>query len=238
MEFVNKRNAAIMVGPQTPLYGAENEYAKHHLVVFGEYVPFKQSWPWLNNVLQMFTPYDYDYSLTPGAADQPPFAVGFGDGRTARFQVAICYEDAMPYRVRQMVRPTADAPGRKAVDFIANISNDGWFNGSVELDQHLNLCVFRAIENRVAVVRSVNTGISAIITPTGGITAVVETGGSRRNVCGQIVGPLTLDDRLAPYTLAGDWLAWACAAAAAAGVAAAVVRRRLLMRERRKEAAT
>lgn len=212
-------NTALLISPDSKPHAADWTYAKVHLVPFGEFLPFKTAWPWLHDLLLTFTPYTYDYSLTPGAKDQEPCTLNY-DGGQARFQVAICYEDAMAYRVREMVRPAA--PGQtKAVDFLVNISNDGWFNGSIELDQHLNLCAFRAVENRVAIVRSVNTGISAIIAPDGRIEKTVSRDGRRRWVTGQIVGRLTLDDRLAPYTVTGDVFAGGCLAASAAGAVAA-----------------
>ncbi len=237
-------NTAYLVGPNTKDYSAEATYSKAHLVPFGEYMPFKTSFPPLYNLLQGFSPYSFDYSLTPGDHDQKPMVIAY-EGGEARFQVPICYEDAMPYRIREMVRPT-EPGGRKAVDFLVNISNDGWFNrgpltkdgsleflntlllglpekylgwfhsyGSVELDQHLNLCVFRAVENRVPIVRSVNTGISAIISPVGQVEAAVQDKtGNRRWLTGQICGRLTLDDRVAPYTRLGNVLALSCLAAA------------------------
>ena len=55
------------------------------------------------------------------------------------------------------------------VDFFVNISNDGWFDGTEEHDQHLAICRFRAIETRRSVVRAVNMGISAIIDPDGNV---------------------------------------------------------------------
>ena len=219
-----KRNAALLLTPECRPFDAAGEYDKAHLVPFGEYVPFKQSAPWLYNLLHGFTPYDYDYSLTPGSHDQKPFVLRY-DGAEARFQVPICYEDAMPYRISEMVR--SDDPARaKAVDFLVNISNDGWFNGSVELDQHLALCTFRAVENRVPIVRSVNTGISAIIDPEGRIEQVVQKDGRRRYIIGEIVGRLTLDDRAAPYTRIGDVFALTCMAAALALVIATLIAHR------------
>ena len=212
MPLGRRFNTAFLVGPETKDYSTEGTYSKSHLVPFGEYMPFKDSFPPLYKLLQQFSPYPFDYSLTPGGHDQPPLAVRY-DGGEARFQVPICYEDAMAYRIREIVRPR-EPGGRKAVDFLVNISNDGWFNGSIELDQHLNLCVFRAVENRVPIVRSVNTGISAIISPVGQIEAVVQDkGGNRRWLTGEICGRLTLDDRVAPYTLMGDVLALSCVAA-------------------------
>jgi apolipoprotein N-acyltransferase len=209
MLLTNSQNTALLVGPRTPPYRAEHTYAKAHLVPFGEYVPFKESWPWLNALLRGFTPYDYDYSLTPGAHDQAPFVLKY-DGGEARFQVPICYEDALPYRIREMIA-SGNPLKPKAVDFLINISNDGWFDGSVELDQHLALCVFRAVESRVPIVRAVNTGISAIIASDGRIEQVVaDSGGRRHLVTGFITGRLALDDRLAPYTEAGDLFARVC----------------------------
>jgi apolipoprotein N-acyltransferase len=226
-----RHNAALLVGPESEPYAAGHLYAKSHLVPFGEFLPFRESWPWLHERLLDFTPYKYEYSLTPGAPDQAPFVLPWAGGE-ARFQAPICYEDAMPSRIREMVR--SDDPARpKAVDFLVNISNDGWFNGSIELDQHLNLCVFRAVENRVPIVRSVNTGISALIDPLGRIQKVVEKDGRRRWVAGQIVGPLTLDRRVAFYTRAGDVLALGCLAEAVALGAAAAV---LTWLRKRKEA--
>jgi apolipoprotein N-acyltransferase len=221
-------NTAFLVSPGSKPFAADHTYSKVHLVPFGEYVPFTRSWPWLYAQLKSFTPYEYDYSLTPGDEDQAPFVLKYG-GREARFQAAICYEDSMAYRIRDMTR-SSDPARPKAIDFVVNISNDGWFkrgwfadDGSYELDQHLNLCVFRAIENRVAVVRSVNTGISAFISPTGRIEKVVEKDGNRRYITGEIVGRLTLDDRLAPYTRVGDVFALSCLGAAAALAVAAIV---------------
>jgi len=219
-------NTALLISPQTKPYAADRTYSKVHLVPFGEFLPFK-SWPWLYKRLQSFTPYRYDYSLTPGDPDQAPFTLTF-DGRESRFQVAICYEDAMAYRVREMA-----VHGYPKLDFIVNISNDGWFvggwladDGTYELDQHLNLCVFRAIENRVAIVRSVNTGISAIISPTGRIEQVVaDADGRRRNLSGRIVGRITLDRRRAPYTDIGDVFAGACIIATVSLVSPIAVRR-------------
>ncbi len=218
-----RRNTAFLIRPETPPYEAAHVYAKHHLVPFGEAVPFRESWPWLYRLLSRFTPYPYDYSLTPGGRRQEPFVVETADG-PMRFQAAICYEDAFAYRIRDMVQPTG-RDRAKSVHLIVNISNDGWFAGTAEHAQHLNLCVFRAVENRVPIVRSVNTGISALIDADGRIHEVVaDADGNRRAVEGYVVGTLALDDRLAPYTRWGDGFARGCAVGAIllAGVAAAM----------------
>jgi apolipoprotein N-acyltransferase len=226
--------------PDLKPYAAAHTYAKVHLVPFGEFVPFKKSWPWLREQLMSLSPYDFDWTVEPGDPGQTPFTIPYriaGEGQgtpgtaTARFQVAICYEDAMAYRIRDMARPAA--PGRpKAIDFLVNISNDAWFNGSVELDQHLNLCTLRAIENRLPIVRSVNTGVSAIIQSDGRIERpVTDADGNRRFVAGQTFGRLLLDGRVTVYTRIGDLFAKVCAAASALGLAWAILRDR---RARRK----
>jgi apolipoprotein N-acyltransferase len=79
--------------------------------------------------------------------------------RDFRFGVIICYEDTNPYLARQYVAPAAGQP----VDFLLNISNDGWFDGTSEHEQHLAICRFRAVECRRSVLRSVNMGISAVV---------------------------------------------------------------------------
>ena len=48
-------------------------------------------------------------------------------------------------------------------DFLVNISNDGWFNGSCEHEEHLAICRFRAVECRRSIARAVNMGISTVI---------------------------------------------------------------------------
>ncbi len=70
-----------------------------------------------------------------------------------------------------MARPYAGADGRPPADFLVNISNDGWFEGTSEHEEHLAICRFRALECRRAVVRSVNMGISALIDGSGRVLA-------------------------------------------------------------------
>jgi apolipoprotein N-acyltransferase len=247
-------NKAFLMTPGLPPYAAAHTYAKVHLVPFGEFVPFKESWPWLREQLMSLSPYDFDWTVEPGDAGQTPFTIDYrvpgtglgscwmtdrspgGQGTylrrlgpgtaTARFQVAICYEDSMAYRIRDMARPPARGQP-KAVDFLVNISNDGWFNGSVELDQHLDLCVFRAVENRLPIVRSVNTGVSALIQSDGRIERpVTDAEGHRLGVAGQTFGRLLLDGRVTAYTWIGDVFAKACVAAAALGLGWAILRDR------------
>lgn len=132
-------------------------YDKIHRVLFGEYVPLVEWLPWL----RAFAPYDFDYSIRAGQ-NMTRFPLG-----DVRFGMIICYEDTDPCLARQYVRDDEEPP----VDLLINISNDGWFNGTSEHEQHLATCRFRAVESRRPVVRSVNMGISALIDSNGRVLA-------------------------------------------------------------------
>ena len=124
-------------------------YDKTHLVPFGESVPFRYGrLHWLYRWLNKLSPFSYggsfEYSLSPGR-DLTRFELTTADG-TTHFGTPICYEDVMPYVVRRYVWD-----GQRRVDFLVNISNDGWFVYGNELPQHLAICVFRAVENRIAI---------------------------------------------------------------------------------------
>jgi apolipoprotein N-acyltransferase len=146
---------------------AVDRYDKIHRVPFGEYVPFRDWVPWMNAL----APYDFDYSVSPGErftrfvaktnslrVDSVPLKRFFGESHG--FGVVICYEDTDPSLARQYVQEDTDG---LPVDFLVNISNDGWFKGTAEHEEHLAICRFRAVECRRAVARAVNMGVSAFI---------------------------------------------------------------------------
>jgi apolipoprotein N-acyltransferase len=168
-----------------------------HRVPFGEYVPLRDWLPWMN----AFAPYDFDYSIRAGE-HFTRFPLG-----AYRFGVVICYEDTDPYLARQYVRP-GDEP---AVDFLLNLSNDGWFNGTSEHEEHLAICRFRAVECRRSVARAVNMGISAVIDGNGRVTALPgPTWAESKKVAGVVTATIPIDRRGSLYSLWGDWLPVAC----------------------------
>jgi apolipoprotein N-acyltransferase len=77
--------------------------------------------------------------------------------------VLICYEGIFPDAGRTYKKMGAD--------LLVNITNDAWFGNTSAPYQHLSMTVFRAIETRLYIVRSANTGISAVIDPTGRIVS-------------------------------------------------------------------
>src|SRR5712691_10788202 len=151
-------NSAALV---TPDQGVTDTYDKRHRVIFGEYIPLKETFPWL----KAFTPLPEDFGISAG---DRPVAFRCGPWRVAPI---ICFEDTVPHLVRDVVRSTdrslALASGERGpgerLACLLNLTNDGWFHGSSELDQHLITSAFRAVECRTPLVRAVNTGISAVI---------------------------------------------------------------------------
>jgi apolipoprotein N-acyltransferase len=163
------------------------QYAKVHLVPFSEYVPYKRTYVDFYRALRWFVP-DVMEQLEPGTAYNH-FTV---PSKTGQWRVAtpICYEGTFDRVCRNLVIKD----GVKSVDLLANISNDGWFvwkwfdlGGSTEQAQHMVQYCFRAVENRVPVIRAVNTGISASIDSTGRVVAKLNQGGKTDMVTGQLL---------------------------------------------------
>jgi apolipoprotein N-acyltransferase len=211
-------NSAFLYDPS----GRQNpkRYDKIHLVLFGEYIPFKESWPWFYNLILSLSPYDYDYNLTKGK-EYTRFIVE-SDDKDYGFGVLICYEDTDASVTRKMV--FSESNNSKA-DWLVNISNDGWYvrykDGqvlpSVELSQRTAISVFRAIENRISILRSVNTGISCLIDPLGRIQNGFQAGDlprdamERQGVGGWFVDHVVIDKQITFFTKHGQWFKGACA---------------------------
>ncbi len=132
--------------------GKNEFYSKHHLVPFGEYIPFMSMFGDLLKFL------DVPMSeFTAGSKKQATLNVeGIPIG------ASICYEDAFGDLVRQSL------PEAK---LLVNISNDTWFGESIAPEQHLEITRMRALETGRYLLRATNTGISAVINEKGKITA-------------------------------------------------------------------
>ncbi len=167
-----------------PIENKENRYDKIRLVSFGEYVPWRKFFNFFglerlayslgvsdfepgsemkvfslkSNVIASEAKQSHSFEIA-SLALRPPRNDGLL--KEEKFSVLICFEDMFPYLARDAVH--------KGAEFLIVITNDAWFGKSAAPDQHLEGSIFRALENDVPVIRSANTGISAIITREGKI---------------------------------------------------------------------
>jgi len=194
-------NSAVLITPDgswcEPVRLEQFYYDKRHLVVFGEYMPFVKSVPWLQSLTPLCT------SSSPG--EQPK---GFLL-KNIRLVPNICYETVLPHVIRNQLvalRQEGQAP-----QILVNVTNDGWFWGSNELEQHLACGVFRTVECRLPMVIAANTGISASIDASGHILAgglLADEGRQRETAL--ILADVLLDRRESWYLRHGDWFAGTC----------------------------
>jgi apolipoprotein N-acyltransferase len=184
-------NGVQLVGPDGRVAGF---YAKREIVPFGEYVPFRSWIPRfvIDHWLQIL---DNFGDMSPGPSREPLLITPFGP--TA---VTICYEAMFPRWAR------LDAS--RGARLLVNVTNDGWYKNTWGPSQHFGANVFRAVENRITVIRSGNTGISAVIDPWGVITAELALGER-----GRLDADVPLSDPFPArsfYSRHGDWFGMLC----------------------------
>ena len=178
-------------------------YDKTHPVMFGEYVPFGNWFPWLYRLTPMSS------GLQPGDGPRT-FHVGSESVTTT-----ICFENTIPHLVRGHVGQLAERD--EMPSFLVTISNDGWFWGSSLLDVHLACGIFRAIELRRPMLIAANTGFSAAIEATG----TVQAKGPRRAEAILVAEVEPCRER-SFYLRFGDWFAATCLVAVVLGIGGGV----------------
>jgi apolipoprotein N-acyltransferase len=170
-----------------------SRYDKTHAVMFGEYVPFADWFPWVYDVIPIG-------GMTEGS--QPVAA----KVKEITLCPSICFESTVPHLIRRQVLEL-EKQGNPP-DVLVNLTNDGWFYGSSILDLHLKCGIFRAIENRRPLLIAANTGISAHLDGNG---RVLLRGPKRQPEV--LVTTVQPDGRRPLYLLFGDWPAIACSVA-------------------------
>jgi apolipoprotein N-acyltransferase len=180
-------NSAFLFSPQGEIVG---RYDKIMLLPFDEYLPLRgyMKWPsWIIN--------------SDWVDAQPGKELTIFNMDNVRFGVMICWENYFPDLFRKMAA--------KGVDFMVSMTNEGFSENPSPHYQILALNVFRAIENHVSIVRTASTGVSAIVDPTGIITAKVEDRNKNDvNVEGYIVGKIPLSRQRSFYNRHGDWFVY------------------------------
>jgi apolipoprotein N-acyltransferase len=192
-------NSAFLVGPEATVLG---RYDKIHLVPFGEYIPLRRGLFFLEKLVEGLGDFRSGEAYT---------VMTMPHGRLA---VLICFEVIFPDLVRHFARHGAQV--------LVNITNDAWFGYSPASYQHLSMVVFRAVENRLPVVRAANTGISAIIEPTGRIVQQTDLF-TRTWIKGRIT---PAQGRPTLYTRWGDLFAYSCWLVMAVALSYGSMRRR------------
>jgi apolipoprotein N-acyltransferase len=165
-----------------------SRYDKIELLAFGETYPFSESMPFLAAIFG-------SNWFTRGVSLEH---VRFGEHKLLP---TICFEDVLPTLVRRLWREAGPA------DVLVNGTNDSWYGDTIQPMEHLALAAFRTIETRRALIRSTNTGISAIVDPAGRITQ--RTGQWKRETLVAAV-PLIKDGSTTIFMRIGNVVGWLC----------------------------
>ena len=195
----NAYNSVLAVAADGSIVG---RYDKHHLFPFGEYLPLSDVFP----ILKKYSGPISDFTAGTG----PPIQT-FPNGITVG--PLICYEDIFPGLSRR-----AATMGARV---LVNQTNDAWFGDTAAPHQHLQLARFRSIENRLPMVRATNSGVTAVVSPTGAVTRQLRT--FSRDM---IVADIALPVMKTFYTAHGDVFAVLCLLSVGGILAWGMVRRR------------
>ncbi|KKN64994.1 hypothetical protein LCGC14_0486240 [marine sediment metagenome] len=173
-------NSAVLLGPSA---NVTQTYDKHHLVPFGEYVPFADvmnRW----GIRGIASQFNSGFSAGPGAElmDLGPLGQALP---------LICYEAVF-------ARDVNAAPKRPA--FLMQLTNDAWFGKGQGPLQHLAQARMRAIEQGLPMARVANTGVSAMIDPWGQVTASLAL-----NQAGFLDARLPAPRAATIYSRLGEW---------------------------------
>ncbi len=190
------RNSVYLIRPEWGLY--PNYYSKRHLVPFGEYIPLRRFWPWIEKVVPI------EGDLYPGdGVSLIPISM---PNRTINIGPLICYEDVFPNLARDSVREGA------AMLFVA--TNSAWYGKSGASAQHMAHSVLRAVENRRIVLRVGNDGWTGWIDEYGNAREELLDENGEIWFSGGTTWALDRDRRWKGektyYTEHGDWFVWCC----------------------------
>jgi apolipoprotein N-acyltransferase len=147
-------NSALLIDTDGGIGG---RYDKVRLLAFGEYIPGIEYFPWLRDILPIGSG---QFTAGAGPAIMP---MRGPKGEMWMLGPVICYEDILPGFLRRV--------GALHPNLLVNLTSDSWFGAGSEPWEHLALSVYASVELRVAMVRAVNSGVSALIDPNGRVVA-------------------------------------------------------------------
>lgn len=205
-------NSAILL---TDHAAASQIYSKVHLVPFGEFVPFRKTFPPLSWIVGKRVPYDFDPGITPPLLQLAAKPVKLGP--------LICFEDTLGDLARHSAALGAQ--------LLVTLTNDGWFEQSVATRQHLANAQLRTVETGLPLLRVADTGITCVIDPQGRVTHQLQGPDGNTFIEGILQTTVSVPPNPAPtfFTRHGNLFAHAClgvTAAVAAFFLTGVLRRR------------
>lgn len=186
-------NAAVLL----PAGGGDAQiYHKIHLVPFGEFIPFRHSFPPFVWMVGGQVPGDFTPGRAPGIFQLPDPLL--------KIAPLICFEDTVGELTRH--------PVLLGAQLLVNVTNDGWFNRSDESRQHLANAVFRTVENRRPLIRAANTGVTCVIDEFGRIRQLLADASGDTFSPGVLSGVIEVatDPPLTFYTRYGEAFSIIC----------------------------
>ena len=228
-------NRVLSISPDGKIHA---DYAKMHLVPFGEYVPladllpdfipdFIQFKPFahgkLVNLLPVFIVKDKAETVkqTDGLfRDAKAFAIkDKTDTQKIEIGASICFESVFPDEFRR--------PVQKGASVMGIFTNDAWFEGTAFPELHLSMAPFRAVENRIAVFRCANGGFTCVVDAFGRIiTPLITPDTTQQTLIASVPLRSSTEHGQTLYTRYGDWFPMLCAIICVGWFSSQIVMRR------------
>lgn len=208
-------NSAILLTGQA---SSAQIYNKVHLVPFGEFVPFRHSFPLLAWIERKEVPYDFDPGKGPALLTMA--------ARPVRLGPLICFEDTLGDQTRRTAALGAQ--------LLVTLTNDGWFGHSAATRQHLANSRLRTVETGLPLLRVADTGITCLVDRLGRTVDTLRGPDGNTFVEGILRTKIAVPENPTPtfYTRHGDLFAHACVGVTAALLILAALREAARRRQR------